>query len=158
MDSSDSGTQKRLREGTEILQEVRIAADRMRVWEALTSGIHNWWSHSFSEKPARILMDARIGGFFCEHFDGDGNGALYGTVSYCMPGVKLCFSGVMGMQGPVTNFCCFSLEEVGEGTLLRISQQVFGMVSDNTIGGYSAGWQALLGQLKDYIESGKGVR
>ena len=93
-----------------------------------------------------------------ELFDAEGNGALYGTVNFCQPGRQLSFSGVMGMQGPVINHCTLKLEEAEGGTLLKVSQQVLGMVAPEVVAGYNNGWGALLGHLKAFVEDGVKVR
>lgn len=161
MDTSQPSTAppvKELQQGTEILHEVLIAAEPLRLWEALTSEVDAWWSHSFSEQPHAIVLEARIGGRFFEQFDADGNGALYGTVNFCLPGKQLSFSGVMGMQGPVINHCTFKLEEAEGGTRLKVSQQILGMVPPDVVAGYNNGWGALLGHLRAFVEDGTRVR
>ncbi len=149
---------KELQQGTEIVHEVLIAVDSARLWQALTSDIGSWWSHSFSEQPHAIVLEPRIGGRFMEQFDSEGNGALYGTVNFCQPGRQLSFSGVMGMQGPVINHCTLKLEEAEGGTRLTVSQQILGMVAPNIVQGYSMGWGALLGHLRAFVEEDRTVR
>lgn len=161
MDKSESTAappQKELQQGTEIIHEVLLAAEPLTVWQALTTDIFAWWSHSFSEQPHAIVLEARVGGRFFELFDAEGNGALYGTVNFCQPGRQLSFSGMMGMQAPVLNHCTLKLEQAGDGTRLSVSQQILGMVAPNVVQGYNNGWGALLGQLRAFVEEGQRVR
>ncbi|MCC7477270.1 SRPBCC domain-containing protein [bacterium] len=161
MSSPEAGAalpQMQFQQGTEIVQEIVIEAAAAQVWHALTRDIFSWWSHSFSDKPYLIALEAQVGGRFYELFDAEGNGALYGTVTFCKPGEKLAFSGQMGMQGPVINHCTFTLAEAEGVTRLRISQVILGMVAPEMVQGYTQGWAALLGQLRDFVSSGRKVR
>lgn len=134
--------------------EVLIAASPDKVWQALTGGIGAWWLHSMSEQPYSITLEARIGGRFYEAFDDVGNGALFATVTLCQPPHKLKFIGTLGMPQPVLNQTLFELAEQDGGTLLKQSMTVFGVVLPEQAAGYRQGWQALLAQLKSYVEEG----
>lgn len=138
--------------------EVLIAAPPDAVWQALTADIGRWWSHSFTDNPHAIALEARIGGHFYEAFDASGNGALFATVTFCQPPQKLKFIGTMGMDNPVLNQSEFELIEQDGGTLLKQTMTVFGVVPPQQALGYSKGWQMLLGQLKAYIEDGATVQ
>jgi hypothetical protein len=41
----------------EIEAEIVIDADVTVVWTALTDGIGQWWSHSFTDKPYAVVLD-----------------------------------------------------------------------------------------------------
>jgi len=138
----------------EIATEVTIAAPPEQVWQALTRDIQAWWSHSFSDKPYAITLEARIGGRFYEAFDDVGNGALFATVTYCQPPAKLRYIGSMGMQRPVLNQSTWELEAVEGGTRVRKTMEVFGVVPPELAAGYQRGSEELMGHLKAYVEHG----
>lgn len=152
MDSMQLAVQPELTHFME--REIAIAAAPARVWQALTSEVNNWWSHSYSDK-SRVVLEARIGGRFCEEFDDLGNGALHGTVIFCQPPARLVFMGTMGMKHACVCRVTFELEPQGEGTLLKNAMEVMGIMEPPVQEGYRNGWAALLGQLKDWVEAGK---
>jgi uncharacterized protein YndB with AHSA1/START domain len=57
----------------------------------------DWWSgdHSYSGKAARLSLDPRVGGCFCERLDG-GGGVEHMRVSYIRPGEHLTLTGPIG--------------------------------------------------------------
>lgn len=138
-----------------IEQEVTIAASPERVFEALTRDVGAWWSHSFAESPRGIHLEPRVGGRFYEEFDGDGNGALYATVTYVEQGKSLRMSGPMGMAGAVLGAISYELEARDGGTLLKLSHRATGDLPDGALERYAGGWQEMLNdRLKRYIEAG----
>ena len=54
--------------GFTVENSVLIAASPARVWQAMTADIDHWWpkDHSWWGKAARLSIDARAGGCFCE--------------------------------------------------------------------------------------------
>ncbi len=135
-----------------ISQEVKIAASPEKVFKALTENIGAWWSHSFSEDPKRIALEAYPGGRFFEEFEG--GGALYATVVYVEAAKEIRMIGSMGMRGAVAGHIAFSLETDGNGTLLKLSHSAIGEISEEHKAGYAHGWSILLGQeLKSFAES-----
>jgi uncharacterized protein YndB with AHSA1/START domain len=142
----------------EIESEVVIAAPPERVWQALTAEANSWWSHSFTDEPHAIVLEARIGGRFYEAFDAQGNGALFATVTYCQPPQKLKYIGSMGMGQPVLNQSTWDLAAEGEGTRLRKRMQVFGVVPPEQAEAYHKGSDHLMSCLKSWVEEGRAVR
>ena len=56
------------RAGFTVENSVLIAAAPTRVWQAMTADIDQWWpkDHSWWGKAAKLSIDARAGGCFCE--------------------------------------------------------------------------------------------
>ncbi|WP_313494480.1 SRPBCC family protein [Stenotrophomonas sp.] len=54
--------------GFTVENSVLIAAEPTRVWQAMTADIDQWWpkDHSWWGKAAKLSIDARAGGCFCE--------------------------------------------------------------------------------------------
>src|SRR5215207_8104713 len=90
----------------DIAQEVTIAAPMETVFAALTQGIGAWWSHSVDPARARVELEPWVGGRFHEVW-GDGQGALYATVTRIRTPDLLYLNGVMGMTGAVVGVIHF---------------------------------------------------
>ena len=54
--------------GFTVENSTLIAAEPTRVWQAMTADIDQWWpkDHSWWGKAAKLSIDARAGGCFCE--------------------------------------------------------------------------------------------
>ncbi|HVA20007.1 MAG TPA: SRPBCC domain-containing protein [Solirubrobacteraceae bacterium] len=138
----------------QIEQAVQIEASPERVFDALTTGIGAWWSHSNSGKPDAMTLEPRPGGRFFEEFGASG-GAHFATVQYIKRSEQLRMTGPMGMTTPVLGVVNFSLETQGAATLLALSHHIIGVFDDEVIGIYGGGWQELLDiRLKDFVERG----
>ncbi|WAT17968.1 SRPBCC domain-containing protein [Aurantiacibacter sp. MUD11] len=98
-----------------------VAADRATVWNALLHP-ENWWSHTWSDNPANLHLEARAGGCFCETIpaaDGWPAGSVeHMRVISVMPGSTLRMSGSLGpLQAEgLTGTLTVTLEDVGGGT------------------------------------------
>lgn len=66
-------------------------------WHALVADVDRWWpkDHSWWGEAARLSIDPRAGGCFCEIAD-DGRQALHMTVSFADPGKTLRLLGGLG--------------------------------------------------------------
>lgn len=148
------GREPRL-DSMQIEQEVLIQARPATVYRGLTAEIGEWWTHSFSGAPKRIVLEPWVGGRFFEEFpDGEG-GALYATVTYLEPNKQLRLAGPMGMAGPVHGVSTFELEDQGAATLLKLSHRAIGPVTEEAKANYAKGWTSLLGKhLKAFAETG----
>ena len=81
----------------EVEQEVVVAAPREKVFEALCR-MGEWWPHTFREGSS-VHLEPRVGGRFWEDW-GDGDGALYATVTGIRRPEQLTCTGPMGMSRP----------------------------------------------------------
>ncbi len=97
-----------------------------------------------------VILEPRLGGRFYEDW---GAGALYATVSYYEPPLKLRLTGPMGMSGAVACSMEFALEERSGATRLTLSHDILGTISRETVESYRSGWKKLLGTtLKAFVE------
>ncbi len=86
--------------GFTVENSVLIAASPARVWQAMTADIDHWWpkDHSWWGKAARMSIDARAGGCFCE-IEG-AQQAQHLQVVFVDPQKTLRMTGALGpMQG-----------------------------------------------------------
>jgi len=138
-----------------IVQEIGINAPRDKIWKALTSEIGSWWAFHIGEPGSTIKLDATLGGQFSETW-GDGEGALWGTVTYLKRGSLLRLTGALGMKGHGTNTYEYVLEDRDGGTLVKLSHYCHGHDDPDIEKNYTGGWQELLGKyLKGFVEDGK---
>ena len=135
-----------------IEDEVFVEASADRVWEALTAEMGAWWPHRFKEDAVRIVFEPTVGGRFYEDW-GDGNGAMFATVTYFDPPHKLGTRGPMGMKLAASTVMWYELEAQDDGTLLKFSLHAFGDIPDETVQAYTNGTRELLHvAFKPYVE------
>jgi DNA-binding transcriptional ArsR family regulator/uncharacterized protein YndB with AHSA1/START domain len=135
-------------ERLDVEQEVVVAAQRERVFDALCR-MGEWWPHTFRE-GASVHLEPRVGGRFWEDW-GDGDGALYATVTGIHRPERLACSGPMGMSGPVAGVFALDLEERPDGTLVRLSHHAVGPIDDDTRASYERGWTEVFGALQSHL-------
>ena len=142
----------------DIHQELRVEASPSHVWEALTSQIGSWWPASFyvGSSPIRFSLEARVGGRVFEDW-GDGEGALWATVSGVRRGEMLQWAGDLAAEfgGPGRSITTFTLEPDGDQTLVKFRDTMFGELSDEMQGNLETGWSFLLNDcFKPFAEVG----
>jgi DNA-binding transcriptional ArsR family regulator/uncharacterized protein YndB with AHSA1/START domain len=145
---SMSGTTTAAGGALDVEQEVVVAAPRERVFDALCR-MGEWWPHTFRE-GASVRLEPKVGGRFWEDW-GDGDGALYATVTGIRRPEHLACSGPMGMRGPVAGVFALDLEERPDGTLVRLSHHAVGPIDDETRGSYERGWVGVLDALRGHL-------
>jgi DNA-binding transcriptional ArsR family regulator/uncharacterized protein YndB with AHSA1/START domain len=132
----------------EVEQEVVVAAPREKVFDALCR-MGEWWPHAFREGAA-VHLEPRVGGRFWEDW-GEGDGALYATVTGIRRPEQLTCTGPMGMRGPVAGVFAMALEERPDGTLVRLSHHAVGPIDDETRSAYQRGWVEVFAALKAHL-------
>ena len=137
--------------------EVAIAASPARVWKALVEEAGRWWPKDFysGPDPKGFFIEARPGGRMYEDW-GDGAGRLWATVIGVEPGKMLELAGVLTPEfgGPATTLFRFALKASGKGTVLQVSDTVFGRRSDALATNLKDGWKQLFeGALKPFVEA-----
>jgi DNA-binding transcriptional ArsR family regulator/uncharacterized protein YndB with AHSA1/START domain len=132
----------------DVEQEVVVAAPRERVFDALCR-MGEWWPHTFRE-GATVRLEPQVGGRFWEDW-GNGDGALYATVTGIRRPERLACSGPMGMRGPVAGVFALDLEERPDGTLVRLSHHAVGPIDDDTRGSYERGWVEVFDALRGHL-------
>jgi hypothetical protein len=145
--------------GFTTVNSVVVTADRMMAWEAAVQ-VGRWWSsaHTMSGDAARMTIEPRVQGCFCESL-GDQAGVVHLTVASVMPGTSLRLSGglgplgLMGVNGQMT----WDFEDAEGGTLIRFKYAVGGYMDgglDQLAGPVDAVLGEALGRLKSYIDTG----
>ena len=140
-----------------IEQEVEIRAPRARVFDALTRDVGQWWAFRATHGESTLVLEPRVGGRFYEDL-GDGQGALWGTVTYIKRPEALRLTGQLGMlKDPVIGVYGYELIEAPGGTtLVKLTHRVAGAPAPQAAESYRGGWGKLLGRfLKAYVEEGK---
>jgi DNA-binding transcriptional ArsR family regulator/uncharacterized protein YndB with AHSA1/START domain len=138
----------------DVEQEVQIAADRERVFDALCR-MGEWWPHAFRQ-GSTVRLEPRVGGRFWEDW-GDGDGALYATVTELQRPERLACTGPMGMGGPVAAVFAMTLEERDGGTRVRLSHHALGAIDDETRAAYEGGWAQMFEALRGHLGLGPGA-
>jgi uncharacterized protein YndB with AHSA1/START domain len=155
----DEGTNKRPGEFVpgffQIELEFSIAVGRQRVFDGLTRHVGKWWAYRVGRRRGVMRLEPFVGGrFFEDH--GDGEGALWGHVTYIERPKELHISGPLGMSAAVASVHSFELVKQESGTLLRLSHRCAGLIDPHWENAHRAGWTELLGTcLKNYIETGE---
>ena len=138
--------------------EIPIEAPRERVWRALTEEINAWWLPDFhmTGEGSVVTFEARAGGQLYERHE-NGKSLLWCTVTMCDPGVSIQMFGHIAPDwgGPTASMLKFHLEDRDSGTLFRITDALFGHVSDDSVESLQGGWRWLMTDgLKAYVEAG----
>jgi uncharacterized protein YndB with AHSA1/START domain len=133
----------------DVVNEITIEAPREKVFDALLQ-IDQWWPHRFRD-GATSVFEPRPGGRWLEDW-GNGDGALYGTVSRLSRPGAFTISGPMGMSGPVVGVWSIELDEAGPNrTVVRGSHRAFGDISPETVQMYEHGWVGVYDALRGHI-------
>jgi DNA-binding transcriptional ArsR family regulator/uncharacterized protein YndB with AHSA1/START domain len=142
----------------EVVSEVKVAAPPKRVWEAITGGIGDWWPAGFysSERPSRMVLEARLGGRVYEDWGtGDASGLLWYTVIGIEPGRELRLSGELSPDwgGPARLSTRWTLTPEGDGTVVRLQEVLSGRIAPETQANMTRGWDTILGHLRPFAEA-----
>jgi uncharacterized protein YndB with AHSA1/START domain len=137
--------------GFEVRERVHVAAPPAALYAALIAP-NRWWDpkHTFSGDAARLTLEARAGGCWCESLP-DGGSAQHMTVIYVSPGKALRLKGALGpLQAMgVTGSLTFSIVPAGPGADLTLSY---------AIGGYSKDGFDALSKAVDSVLGGQVAR
>jgi hypothetical protein len=132
----------------------------VEIWDALTGDISDWWDHSLSGAPARLVLEPRVGGHFLEVFDeGSTDGVIFATVTVVRRPELLRFEGPLGLTGfAVHGVYTYRLEpagEAGDSTRLTLTTRMVGEMDDRWPGAVEGAWRHFLFErLKPYVEGG----
>ncbi len=127
--------------------EIPIDAPREKVWASLVDETNAWWLPDFHMAGAGsvVSFEAKAGGQLVEHHD-DGTGLLWYTVTWVKPGEQISLTGGLNHRygGPATTMLEFTLKERGGGTLLELTDALYGRVTDGAANSLQEGWQLLM--------------
>ena len=136
--------------------EIQITAPRERVWQALTNDTNAWWLPDFHMvgPDSVVRFDAVAGGTLIESL-ADGGSLLWYTVMMVTPGETIHMVGHLAPPwgGPTTTMLCLSLEDTDDGCTFKVTDALFGRVSDDQLQSLESGWRQLFGDgLKAHVE------
>jgi DNA-binding transcriptional ArsR family regulator/uncharacterized protein YndB with AHSA1/START domain len=127
-----------------IEQEIRIAAQPERVYDALTGRVDEWWGAGYRLlQDSTVVMETHLGGRLYER-DGKRE-AMWASVTALEPGRFLELTGPIGMGGAVIGLVTFELERLTQGTLVKLTHRAAGEVDEKTKSDYTGGWNYLIG-------------
>ena len=134
-----------------------IEASRERVWRGLTDQLGTWWLPDFHMlgTDSIVTLELRAGGRLFEQ-NGDQH-LLWYTVIAIQKSESLDLVGYINANygGPATTMLNATLSvESANRTVLRISDSLYGQVTDGLVNSLSTGWQMLFTDgLKAYVEA-----
>jgi len=119
--------------GFTVQHERIIAADRNSVWQAAVGNVGQWWSddHTVAGVAARMSIDARPMGCFCEALQGE-DGVVHLVVSSVSKNVMLRMTGGLGPLGlmGVSGNMTWEFFDDELGTRVRFTYAVGGYAPD----------------------------
>lgn len=137
--------------------EIPIMAKPARVWEALVKETSRWWLKDFHTSPStkRFVIDARIGGHAYED-SGDGTGQIWYTVMGVQAQESVMLHGLLtpAFGGPAQSILQLTLKSSGKGTILQLSDTIYGKVGPEKKEQTSEGWRMLFEDgLRKFVEA-----
>ncbi|WP_206675619.1 SRPBCC family protein [Solimonas terrae] len=146
--------------GFDIEQRLSLKAEPAKVYDALTD-IGRWWNpqHSYSGEAARLHLDARAGGCFCETL-ADGGSVQHATVIFADRPKLLRLAGALGplQTMGVSAVLDWALQPTADGTALLMHYRVGGYAStpfEVLAPAVDAVLDEQMQRLKSYVETGK---
>jgi len=142
---------------TTVFIEMKINVKKLRVWQALTQEISNWWKKDFNNSPKTIdfVLESKLGGLMYEDA-GKNEGLVWASVIALDAPNSLQLKGHLSPEhgGPAISFTKIELEAKGANkTTLKLSDTVFGSISNELQSELSAGWKFIFEEgLKPYLE------
>jgi DNA-binding transcriptional ArsR family regulator len=142
---------------TTVFIELKLNAGKLRAWQALTQEISFWWKKDFKNKPKTIdfVLESKLGGLMYENA-GNNQGLVWASVIGLDAPNSLQLKGHLSPEhgGPAISFTKIELEEKNENlTNLKLSDTVFGSISNELQTELSRGWKSIFEQgLKPYLE------
>lgn len=140
----------------QIAQEITIDAPKEKVFEALLNDTKSWWGAPYlsADNCTDIQIEAKVGGKFFETW-GPSEGRIWGYVTQLKHNHFLEVTGPFCMTGAIHAVVCFEVEDRGSSTLVKLSHDACGYISEESKSQYAFGWKDLLGtRLKSLVESG----
>ena len=142
---------------TTVFIELTINATKSRVWQALTAETGQWWKKDFYTNPKtrEFVLESRLGGLMYEDA-GEEEGLVWASVIGIDSPNSLQLKGQLSPKygGPAISFMKIQLEDAEDATILKMSDTIFGSISDNLQQNLKEGWQAIFEEgLKPYAEA-----
>ncbi len=144
---------------TTVFIKLKLKAEKLRVWTALTQEISQWWKRDFNNKPKTIdfVLESKLGGLMYEN-TGDNQGLVWASVIGLDAPNSLQLKGHLSPEhgGPAISFTKIELESLATdstSTVLKLSDTVFGSISKELQSELSEAWKSIFEKgLKTYLE------
>ena len=143
-----------------IEQTVDLQASSAQVFEALTSGIDNWWNQR-ALADSQIILEPYVNGRFYEAFNANGQGILYAYVTTIIQDLEIRLQGTLEFSEHFANvslpenFVHITLESQDNDSKLLLRNHFHGGTDKATGDICNQRWHILLNQhLKPYVEEG----
>ena len=138
--------------------EVALAATPAKVWSALVNETTKWWPREFCVGQARdFIIEPKLGGRMYEDW-GDGAGLMWAQVIGIDPPRSIDLIGHLtaAFGGPATTQFRIAIAGKGKGSVLTVSDTIFGNLSDDKCERTREGWAILFDQaLRKHVERSK---
>lgn len=137
--------------------DVQLNAGIDTVWNCLINDAPKWWSSDFytNAKTKAFYIEGRIGGKAYEDF-GNGEGLIWSEVIGVDAPNSLQMKALLMPEfgGPATSIIAIRLESDQSGTMLTLSDTLFGAVNESTAAQIEAGWKMIYGKaFKAYVDA-----
>ena len=137
--------------------ELSINAPLLKVWQAFTQDIGEWWPVALLTNPnsKKMVLEAKLGGLLYEEV-GNGQGYVWANVIGLELPSQLQLKGLLSPDfgGPAISFLSFRFEDQDTQTALQLQDHLFGVIAEDTEIGLRERWGQLLeGAFKGYVES-----
>ena len=141
---------------TVVSMTTTINASKEVVWKALLHETGLWWRKDFytSANTKNFIIQPKIGGLMYED-TGNGEGLVWAEVVGIDSPNTLQLKGNLAPEfgGPAISFLRIDLEESKEGTILKLTDSIFGKIGAGLQKDMTEGWKLLFGDgLKNYVE------
>lgn len=139
-----------------VEMELQIDAPLDRVWTAILNEPARWWpvEHRICGPSGKMTFEPKPGGRLFEEA-ADGGGLLWYTVLAIAPGDSLTLAGYIAPPwgGPATSLLRLAVKAEKGGTVLHVTDSLFGAVDQKFAASAQQGWQQILGNgLKKFVE------
>lgn len=138
-----------------IEMEIKIKAPQARVFDAITNEIDKWWAYRVCKGGLPMKLETFPGGRFYEG-DDDGDGLLWGRVLQVVrPDIIRVEEPMGNMPLPRTGAHIYELSSDGDHTVVKLTCQQMGQLSEKDRDCLESGWRELLEtHLRAWVEDG----
>lgn len=154
--TKDKGTMEKNISSTVVSVELTINASRETVWKALTEETAKWWTKDFytSSKTKRFVIEPKLGGLMYEDA-GNNEGLVWAIVLGVNAPESILLKGHLAPSfgGPAVSFLEIKLETDGDSTIFKLTDSIFGSISEKLQAELTEGWEMVYKGLKSYCEN-----